>query len=736
MASTPTPRPHFSSVPPRPSSNNNQRRYHSQNRSHHRRNNNQNRWSSSSTRYYSSPASSAGAGIPSAAATASAAFLSSLSPWLGAQKTRLAPEFSGRPSNRNPGKMNSGGPRAVPNNQQHSKAAEEVLHSLTNAGNDVAAIDNVLLNYRLYVAEDYVYLLKEFANTGDLLLATRTYNFAMSRATDNTFMGKLTSNMIRTLGRLKKIELALNLFEESRNRGYGNTVYSFSAMISALGRNDCFSEAVSLLRSMGNFGLEPNLVTYNAIIDAGAKGELPFEIVVKFLEEMIAAGCLPDRLTYNSLLKTCVAKGRWQLCRDLLAEMEWKGIGRDVYTYNTYVDALCKGGRMDLARHAIDVEMPAKNILPNVVTYSTLMAGYSKAERFEDALNIYDEMKHLLIRLDRVSYNTLVGLYANLGQQLPALECAVDTSFQANEHQIKPSSSRLSAGNFQDQKTGNNDEIMKMLEQLAAEKAGLMKKDKRSRQDSFYLVQIFQKMQEMEIKPNVVTFSAILNACSCCETFQDASKLLDALCMFDSHVYGVAHGLLMGHGQGLWNQAQTLFDELEHLDSSTASAFYNALTDMLWHFGQKLGAQTVVIEGRNRNVWKGGWSTECLDLHLTSCGAACAMVHTWLLELRTTVFGGQKPPPILSILTGWGKHSKVVGNGTLRKAVEALLNGIGAPFQISECNLGRFKSEGPEVTAWLRQPSTLNVLLLHDCIVYSQPVERNQTFNIPSLGAQ
>lgn len=74
--------------------------------------------------------------------------------------------------------------------------------------------------------------------------------------------------------------------------------------------------------------------------------------------------------------------------------------------------------------------------------------------------------------------------------------------------------------------------------------------------------------------------------CSCCETFQDASKLLDALRVFDSQVYGVAHGLLMGHRQGIWDQTQTLFDELEHLDSSTASAFYNALTDMLWHFGQ------------------------------------------------------------------------------------------------------------------------------------------------------
>ncbi|KAL2329755.1 hypothetical protein Fmac_017336 [Flemingia macrophylla] len=871
MASTPSPPTHFSSVAPRPPNNSNhQRHHHNQNRSQHRRNNNhRNRWSSSSTRYYSSPASSdagacAGAGVPSAAATA---FSSSLSPWFGGQKTRLALDFSGRRSNRNPGKMNSGGPRTVPNNQQHSKAADELLHSLTNAGNDVAAIDNVLLSYRLYVAEDYVYLLKEFANTGDLLLATRTYEFAMSRATDSTFRGKLTSNMIRTLGMLKKIELALKLFEESRNRGYGNTVYSFSAMISALGRNDRFPEAVSLFRSMGCFGLEPNLVTYNAIIDAGAKGEVAFEIVVKFLEEMTASGCLPDRLTYNSLLKTCVPKGRWQLCKDLLAEMERKGIGRDVYTYNTYVDALCKGGRMDLARHVIDVEMPAKNIWPNVVTYSTLMAGYAKAERFEDALNVYDQMKHLLIRLDRVSYNTLVGLYANLGWfdeavskfkemeccgikndivtynaliegygrhnkyvevrklfeemkarriypnnltystlikmytkgrmyaeamdvyrefkkegmetdvvfysalidalckngliksslrlldvmtekgrrpnvvtynsiidafrvgQMPALECGVDTSLKASEHQII-------AGKFQEQKTGdgNHDEIMKMLEQLATDNAGLTKRD-RIRQDKFYIVQIFQKMHEMKIKPNVVTFSAILNACSCCDTFQDASKLLDELRMFDSEVYGVAHGLLMGHGQGIWDQAQTLFDELEHVDSSTVSAFYNALTDMLWHFGQKLGAQMVVIEGRNRNVWKGGWSTECLDLHLTSCGAACAMVHSWLLELRTTVFGGQKPPPILSILTGWGKHSKVVGNGALRKAVEALVNGIGAPFQIAECNLGRFISEGPLVAAWLRQPSTLNVLLLHDYIVYSQPVERNQTFNIPSFGA-
>lgn len=56
--------------------------------------------------------------------------------------------------------------------------------------------------------------------------------------------------------------------------------------------------------------------------------------------------------------------------------------------------------------------------------------------------------------------------------------------------------------------------------------------------------------------------------------------------MFDNQVYGVAHGLLMGYRENVWVEAQSLFDEVKQMDSSTASAFYNALTDMLWHFGQ------------------------------------------------------------------------------------------------------------------------------------------------------
>ena len=67
-----------------------------------------------------------------------------------------------------------------------------------------------------------------------------------------------------------------------------------------------------------------------------------------------------------------------------------------------------------------------------------------------------------------------------------------------------------------------------------------------------------------------------------------------------------------------------------------------------------------------------------------------------------------------SILTGWGKHSKVVGDGALKREIKKLLDGMGAPFRVAEYNIGRFISTGALVAAWLRESGTLKVLTLQD----------------------
>lgn len=91
--------------------------------------------------------------------------------------------------------------------------------------------------------------------------------------------------------------------------------------------------------------------------------------------------------------------------------------------------------------------------------------------------------------------------------------------------------------------------------------------------------------------------------CSRCSSFEEASLLLEELRLFDNQVYGVAHGLLMGNNDNTWSQALLLFDEVKRMDSSTTSAFYNALTDVLWHFGQVIYLLSQILSTQNGEAW-------------------------------------------------------------------------------------------------------------------------------------
>lgn len=84
-------------------------------------------------------------------------------------------------------------------------------------------------------------------------------------------------------------------------------------------------------------------------------------------------------------------------------------------------------------------------------------------------------------------------------------------------------------------------------------------------------------------------------------------------------------------------------------------------------------------------------------------------------------------------MTGWGKHSKVVGNGTLRRAIETHLTGMGAPFRVAESNIGRFISTGSVVAAWLKESSTLKVLVLHDDRTHQEDAKLDQITNLHAL---
>ncbi|KAJ6686725.1 hypothetical protein OIU79_016477 [Salix purpurea] len=692
-------------------------------------------------------------------------------------KSELVSDFPGRRSTRFVSKLHFGRPKTTMGTR-HTSVAQEALQHVIEYGKDERAIENVLLNFesRLSGSDDYVFLLRELGNRGDSKKAICCFEFAVKRERKKNEQGKLASAMISTLGRLGKVEMAKTVFEAALIEGYGNTVYAFSALISAYGRSGYCNEAIKIFYSMKDYGLKPNLVTYNAVIDACGKGGVEFKRVVEIFDEMLRNGMQPDRITFNSLLAVCSKGGLWEAARslssemlgrfeeamDVCREMENSGIRKDVVTYNALLGGYGKQYKYDVVRRVFE-EMKARHVSPNLLTYSTLIDVYSKGGLYREAMDVFREFKKAGLKADVVLYSALIDALCKNGLVESAVslldemtkegirpnvvtynsiidafgrpattESVVDDAGRISELQIESLSSSVVEKVTKSLVVDREDnQIIRIFGQLAAEKADQAKNS--GGQEMMCILGVFHKMHELEIKPNVVTFSAILNACSRCNSFEEASVLLEELRLFDNQVYGVAHGLLMGYRENVWEQAQSLFDEVKLMDSSTASAFYNALTDMLWHFGQKRGAQLVVLEGKRRQVWENVWSESCIDLHLMSSGAARAMLHAWLLDVRSIVFEGHEVPKLLSILTGWGKHSKVVGDSTLRRAIEALLTGMGAPFRLAKCNLGRFISTGSVVAAWLRESGTLKVLVLHDDRAHRENLRFGQISNFQML---
>ncbi|PNX86180.1 pentatricopeptide repeat-containing protein, partial [Trifolium pratense] len=79
----------------------------------------------------------------------------------------------------------------------------------------------------------------------------------------------------------------------------------------------------------------------------------------------------------------------------------------DVVTYSSLIDGLCKSGRIEYALELVD-EMRCREVIPNVVTYNSLINCLCKSGRIKYALELVDEMRCRKIIPDVVTYNSLI----------------------------------------------------------------------------------------------------------------------------------------------------------------------------------------------------------------------------------------------------------------------------------------------------------------------------------------
>ncbi|KAL4190471.1 hypothetical protein AMTRI_Chr07g75820 [Amborella trichopoda] len=138
------------------------------------------------------------------------------------------------------------------------------------------------------------------------------------------------------------------------------------------------------------------MITYNILINSLCKSGL-LDRAIDFLAQIVSQGCSldiitnntfcgcyvqdvsPVQVTYNIVIDGLAKKGLiWWKVVNMLMEMVRKRFRPQIGTYNTMIEGLCIGNKVDVSIDILDV-MVSTRCRPNEATYGTLIRGVASA---------------------------------------------------------------------------------------------------------------------------------------------------------------------------------------------------------------------------------------------------------------------------------------------------------------------------------------------------------------------
>ncbi|GAB2223759.1 hypothetical protein Droror1_Dr00004499 [Drosera rotundifolia] len=234
---------------------------------------------------------------------------------------------------------------------------------------------------------------------------------------------------------------AIRVFGLMRGLGWGSDSYSVPFTMKAAGevRAICVVEMVHGVAVVD--GLDRDLFVGNAaVVMYGKWGEV--RSARKVFDEMFERGVW-DRVSWNSIVGVCVRGGGFEqglelfrrmgrevrvcpdavglasvlpACAGLGAAMKGRevhclalrrGLDKNVFVGNALVDMYVKCGKMEAASVVFE-SIKVKD----VVSWNSLVTGFSQVGRFNDVLLLFEEMRKQKIELDIVTWSAAIAGYA------------------------------------------------------------------------------------------------------------------------------------------------------------------------------------------------------------------------------------------------------------------------------------------------------------------------------------
>lgn len=319
----------------------------------------------------------------------------------------------------------------------------------------------------------FPFVLKACAGLGDVEEGERVHSDAAEFGYEsNVFVG---NSLVSLYGKCGRVEAARRVFDRMLERN----VVSWSVMVGAFVQNGCFGDAMGLFWRMVEERVRPNrvtilnlvpgvcrmneadeiyrvvlengldsdiciqnavmvmyskcgrvdlaqgffdkidqkdLVSWSSMIEAYARADMPMEAFELFQQMKIQRIC-PDYVTVLSVISACLNLASLRQARFIHGFIVRSLLEGQSVVETAMIDLYMKCGSTEYARQIFD-RMHEQNL----ISWSTMIAGYGMHGRGKDALELFDRLK-CSMKPDHITFVSLLSACSHAGLIAEGWQC-------------------------------------------------------------------------------------------------------------------------------------------------------------------------------------------------------------------------------------------------------------------------------------------------------------------------
>ncbi|KAL6525594.1 hypothetical protein OROHE_015901 [Orobanche hederae] len=308
---------------------------------------------------------------------------------------------------------------------------------------------------------------------------------------------------ISACARLLDLERGRKIHEDVLSSGLVMDAYVSATLVDMYGKCGCLEKAKEVFDEIMN----KSLVSWNSMI--GGYSQIGDSAsCIELLARMNGEKVKPSSTTMSSLLVACAKSAQLQHGRFIHGYIIRNNVFSDTFVEGALLDFYSKCGNIAQAEKVFE-----KMSKSDIVAWNVMISGYVSAGCYVEALGVYDDMRSKCMKPDAITITSSLAACS----QLAALERGQELHKYITESRLYSNEVVMGALLDMYAKCGAVKEAVSVFNQLPTKDLvswTSMIVAYGSHGQAFKALKVFEQMLQQDIRPDRVTFLAVISACS------------------------------------------------------------------------------------------------------------------------------------------------------------------------------------------------------------------------------